>query len=299
MKIVVTGSLGHISKPLAEELVQKGHEVTVISSSADRKQAIEALGATAAIGSVEDPDFLTSTFTGADAVYCMVPPDFRQPDPIAYYVKVGNSYAAAIQAAGVKRVVELSSYGAHLERGTGLIVGSYRNEQIFNALPEVVVTHMRPGYFMYNLLMQIPVIQAAGMMAANYGGEDRLPLVSPKDIAAAVADEITRPATGMQVRYVQSDERTCSEVAHLLGEAIGKPDLQWITLSDADMQANLEKSGMPPAITTMLVELNAAIHNGTLREDIDKHQVPLGRVKLEDYVPEFAAAYQRGSGGGH
>ncbi len=54
MKIVVTGSLGHISKPLAHELVQKGHSVTVISSKAERKKDIEAMGAKAAIGSMEN-----------------------------------------------------------------------------------------------------------------------------------------------------------------------------------------------------------------------------------------------------
>lgn len=36
MKIIITGSLGHISKPLTEELVQKGHAVTVISSNPEK-----------------------------------------------------------------------------------------------------------------------------------------------------------------------------------------------------------------------------------------------------------------------
>ena len=31
MKIVITGSLGNIGKPLTEELVWKGHDVTVIT----------------------------------------------------------------------------------------------------------------------------------------------------------------------------------------------------------------------------------------------------------------------------
>ncbi|WP_236652727.1 hypothetical protein [Chitinophaga vietnamensis] len=31
MKIVLTGSLGNISKPLAEILVQEGHQVTLIN----------------------------------------------------------------------------------------------------------------------------------------------------------------------------------------------------------------------------------------------------------------------------
>ena len=37
---------------------------------------IQALGANAAIGSVEDVAFLSSAFSGADAVYTMVPPNF-------------------------------------------------------------------------------------------------------------------------------------------------------------------------------------------------------------------------------
>lgn len=41
MKIVVTGSLANISKPLAQELVQKGHSVTVVSRKAERIKDIE------------------------------------------------------------------------------------------------------------------------------------------------------------------------------------------------------------------------------------------------------------------
>ena len=36
MKYVVTGSLGNISKPLAEKLVAAGHDVTVVSSKAEK-----------------------------------------------------------------------------------------------------------------------------------------------------------------------------------------------------------------------------------------------------------------------
>jgi uncharacterized protein YbjT (DUF2867 family) len=66
MKLIITGSLGHISKPLTEILVQKKHAVTVISSKPEKRKEIEALGATAAIGTIEDVAFLTHTFTGAD-----------------------------------------------------------------------------------------------------------------------------------------------------------------------------------------------------------------------------------------
>ena len=83
MKIILTGSLGNIS-PLAIALVQQGHAVTVISSKPDKQPEIE-VGATAAIGKVEDVDFLAATFTGADVAYLMVPPHFAVVDSRAYH----------------------------------------------------------------------------------------------------------------------------------------------------------------------------------------------------------------------
>jgi nucleoside-diphosphate-sugar epimerase len=57
MKIVLTGSLGHISGQLTQDLVKKGHDVIVISSNPQRQEAIENLGATAIMGSVDDAAF--------------------------------------------------------------------------------------------------------------------------------------------------------------------------------------------------------------------------------------------------
>lgn len=159
MKIIVTGSLGHISKPLAQELITKGHEVTIVSRSAGNQEAITELGAKAAIGSVEDAAFLTQAFAGADAVYAMTPPNFAVAGMIAYYRNTAGAYAEAVQNTGVKRVVYLSSYGADLDKGTGIIVGSHQAESILNELENVCVACLRPGYFYYNLYNFLDMIR--------------------------------------------------------------------------------------------------------------------------------------------
>ncbi|RYZ21734.1 MAG: NAD-dependent epimerase/dehydratase family protein, partial [Chitinophagaceae bacterium] len=99
MKIIITGSLGHISKPLTQELIKKGHEVTVISSKIERQKEIEDLGATAAIGSLDDSPFLIQTFTGADIVYLMEPPpNFLDPntDTETQWTGIAKNYLEAI-----------------------------------------------------------------------------------------------------------------------------------------------------------------------------------------------------------
>jgi len=80
MKYVITGSIGNISKPVSTALIKAGHDVTVITSKEGNVAAIEALGAHAAVGSVEDTAFLTKTFEGADAVYTMVPQILPPPN---------------------------------------------------------------------------------------------------------------------------------------------------------------------------------------------------------------------------
>lgn len=295
MKIIITGSLGHIGKPLATELVRKGHDVTVISSKPEKQKDIEDLGASAAVGSLEDADFLVSTFNGADAVFAMVPPNYTVPDVRAYYRKLGNNYAQAVERSGVGRVVYLSSYGAHLDKGTGFILGAHDVEGIFDELSGVAVTHLRPTYFYYNLDNFVDMIKESGIIGANYGGDDRILMVDPRDIAAAAAEELETPATGRTVRYVGSDERAANGVARVLGAAIGKPDLKWITFTDEQTQKAMEDKGMPPEIAKNFVELGAAIHSGVLREDYDLHKpTAMGKVKLEDFAEEFAAAFEKG-----
>ncbi len=294
MNIVITGSLGHIGKPLTDQLVHKGHTVTVISSKPDKQETIEAMGATAAIGTLEDVNFLTATFTGADVVYTMVPPaNYLDPnlDLLGYFNRIQANYAQAIRQSGVKRVVNLSSIGAHLPLDSGVTFSAY--ETGVNGLPtDVAIMHIRPTSFYYNLYGYVAMIKGQGFIGTNYGADDVVPWVSPVDIAAAVAGAIETPLTGRNVCYVASDERTCRDTARVLGEAIGMPDLEWKIIADQEMQAGMEAAGMKPDIVASLVAMYSTLHTGLLAEDYYRHRpAVLGKVKLEEFAKEFAVAF--------
>lgn len=292
MKITITGSLGHIGHPLTLALIKAGHQVTVITSNEKKKMEIEALGASAAIGRIDNPQFLTETFSGMDAAFCMIPPDYSQPDQVGYYARLASVYAEAIESAGVKRIVHLSSYGAHLPSGTGFISGSYRTEQIFKGIPNIQLTLLRPAYFYYNLLHFVDMIKQAGFIAAVYGGEDKLLMVSPIDIAAVAAEELQVTGNVSQIHYINSDERTCTEVAQILGKAIGIDDLKWHVFAPEKVLESVLASGMPENAARNLVELGQALHTGKLNEDYVVHKPAFGNVKIEDYAVEFARIFK-------
>lgn len=293
MKFTITGSLGNISKPLAEILIAAGHQVTIISSNADKVKAIEALGATAAIGSVEDMAFLTDNFQDKDAIYTMVPPNFGALNIRGFIAGIGEKYVGAIKASGVKRVVNLSSIGAHLDGGTGPISGLHDVEQSYSKLDGVAIKHLRPGFFYINFLGNIDMIKHAGILGSNYGPETPLVLVHPDDIAAAAAEELQREFEGSSVRYITSDESTAANVAGTLGAAIGKPELSWLEFSDEDALKGMMQGGLPEVMAKSYVEMGNAIRSGKLFAHYFDHKpLSFGKVKLEDFAVEFEKAFK-------
>lgn len=292
MKFTITGSLGNISKPIVEILVKNNHEVTVVSTDPNKTNTIEALGARAAIGSIADTRFLTNSFKDADAVYTMVPPDYRAVNYRQYMTETGNSILEAIKASGVKRVVNLSSIGAHLSEGTGPIAGLYEIEQKLNTLADVAVKHLRPGFFYTNFFIDMTIIRNMGIMGSNYEGKSKLSMVHPKDIAEVAAQELQDAFEGKSYRYVVSDEKEIAEVAKTLGAAIGKPELPWVPFSDEDLLGGLTGAGLSESLSKLYVEMGHAIGSGILFEHFHQHQPEfLGRTRLTDFANEFAAVY--------
>jgi len=282
MKIVLTGSLGNISKPLAIELIAKGHSVTVISSNPDKQKEIEAIGGKAAIGSISDINFLTTTFAGADAVYCMIPFNFMEEDQTAYFKNIETNYVQAIRLNGIKKIVFLTGWAANV-----------KDSPLLNQLSDRTVIELRPGSFYTNFYNDIKTIKEHGVLMAGYGGSDKIAFVSPTDIADAALEELTAPFQGKKVRYVASEELTCNEAAKILGEAIGKPDLQWITLSEDQLLNGLIQSGFPQQLAHDFVRMQMETHSGKTFENYLRNRPILGKTKLKEFAKEFARAYHQ------
>jgi Predicted nucleoside-diphosphate-sugar epimerases len=295
MKYVVTGSLGNISKPLAEKLIAEGHDVTVVSSSPEKAAAIEKMKAKAAIGTVSDVAFLSKTFADADAVYTMVPPFFGAANWKKYIAGVGENYATAIKVAEVKNVVNLSSIGAHMPDGCGPVSGLHFVEKALNELNGVNVKHLRPGFFFTNFLGNIGMIKHAGFIGGNYGEGTLLTLVFPGDIADAAAEEmLSLDFKGKSVRYVMSDEKSTADVAAILGKAIGKPELPWVNLKDEETLAGMVQAGVPEEVASNFAEMGTAIKSGEMISDYLKNKpAGFGKTKLADWAPVFASIFQQ------
>nr|WP_281169846.1 NAD(P)H-binding protein [Flexithrix dorotheae] len=267
-----------------------------MSSNPEKQKEIEKMGAKAAIGTMEDVSFLMETFKGADAVYCMETFGFFNPDfdYLKYINQIAHNYKQAIEQSSVKKVIHLSSIGAHTSEGVGILKFHHLAETILGQLPEkVVIKFIRPVGFYVNLLGQIPTIKSQGIIVSNFGSKEKEPWVSPYDIANVIAEEFGRPFDNRKIRYVASDEVSSTEIAEILGNTIGKPDLKWVTITDGQYLDGLLKFGMNKQIAKDYVAMQAAQRNGSIYEDFNLHKPTFGKVKFSDFAKEFASFYNQ------
>ncbi|MEO2071864.1 MAG: NAD(P)H-binding protein [Zunongwangia sp.] len=300
MKIVLTGSLGRIGKPLTQNLVNNGHSVIVISSKPERQEEIEMLGAKAAIGSMQDVDFLINTFKGADAVYLMIAWDAignifdKNINFPTEFINIAEKYKQSVKQSGVKKVVLLSSIGAHTNQGIGSLSVYKGIEDTMNQLPaDVSIKFMRPVAFYPNLFRFMQSIRTEEAIIQSYGGNTKEPWVSPLDISNVIVEELEKPFEGRSFRYIASDEVSPNEVATILGEAIGNRKLKWQTVSAEQLLNGMQMSGMNEWVAKGFIEMQAAQGTGILYEDFYKNKPELGKVKMTEFTKEFASVYNQ------
>ncbi|MGH9971192.1 MAG: NAD(P)H-binding protein [Pyrinomonadaceae bacterium] len=263
----ITGATGNTGSIVAKTLLGLSQKVRVIGRSADRLESLTAEGAEAFVCDVNDSAALAKAFTGARAVYAMIPPSMTSENYRADQDKATNAIAHALEQAAVEYTVSLSSVGADKPDGTGPVAGLHYLEQTLNRIPGLNALHLRPGYFMENTLAQIGVIQTMGMTTGPLLPDLAIPMVATRDIGAAAAkallaldfnDKQTRELLGERdLSYV--------EATTIIGQATGKPDLKYIHLPDEQVRQAFLQMGMSANIADLILEMSAALNSGYMK----------------------------------
>jgi uncharacterized protein YbjT (DUF2867 family) len=293
---VLMGANGNITSRAARALLQQGHAVRVIGRSEATLAPLRALGAELAIGDAQQADFLTRAFTGATAVYAMIPPDYAAPDMRRSQALFGTAIAAAIAQAGVKRVINLSSVGAELAAGTGPIAGLHDQEHRLDTLVAPLglqLLHLRPGYFMENHLHAAGTIAALGVYPSLERGDVPVPTIATADIADVVARELVSGQRG--VLHLHAPRAyTFTEVAAILGRSIGRPDLPYVQAERAQGLAGMAAAGFSAGVAELMAEMAAWLSKGTHAAALPG-ATEVTPTTLEDFAPRFREACEAAS----
>jgi uncharacterized protein YbjT (DUF2867 family) len=292
--IVVTGATGRTGKATAEALLAKGVKLRVIGRDAKRLAPLAELGAETFVGNVEDSASMSEAFKGASAVYLVLPEDVSQQDLRAHQERVSDSFVAAIGAARVPYVVNLSSLGAQHSKGTGPIVGLHNQEQKLNRVAGLHVLHLRAAYFMENLFMNMDPLRSMGVLPGALQSDGPMPWIATNDIGQYVASSLaSRDFSGSTVQELHGQrDISMQQAAAIVGRAIGKPDLAYVQVPSSMFGASLLLTGLPKKTSELIVEMCDGANAGLMVPQEVRSVKNTTRTTLESFVENvFAPAY--------
>jgi uncharacterized protein YbjT (DUF2867 family) len=292
---VVLGASGNTGHIVANNLLARGQEVRVVGRNAAHLQPLAAKGAEPFIADVSDANALAKAFHQADAAYVLIPPNTTSTDPLGYANRVSDAIASAVQNSKTRNVVALSSIGAELPSGTGPVLGLYNLEQKLNQINSANVLYLRAGYFMENTLPQVNAIRQMGSVAGPIGADLKLPMIATRDIGNAAADNLLHPTfRGKQTRELLGQrDISYTEVAAIIGKAIGKPDLSYVQVPDDQFRAILVQMGMSEPFARLLVEMTGALNSEKMHALEPRTPQNTTPTSFETFVAEsFVSAYQ-------
>jgi uncharacterized protein YbjT (DUF2867 family) len=232
---------------------------------------------------------------GAEGVYALIPPNHTSDDYLTYQNKVADALATAIEATGVKYVVTLSGIGADQTEKTGPVMGLHYMESRFADIAEINVLHLRAGYFMENILPQIEIIRNFGMMAGPVRSDLPLAMIATGNIGAVAADALLHfNFNGEQTRELQGQrDITYTEIARIVGTAIGRPALAYIQLAAEQVTMALTQMGMSKNVASLLVEMSEALNSGRMKHLEPRSEKNTTPTSFETFVQEvFLPAYK-------
>ncbi len=284
----ITGATGNTGKHVAEILLARGEKVRAIGRNAEHLRHLSAKGAEAFTCDLADTAVLTKAFSGAKAVYVMIPPNMTTQDFPAYQKKIVDSVASALERSGVKHAVTLSSIGADKAEKTGPVIGLHYLEHRLKGIRALNVLHLRAGYFMENTLAQIGAIKAMGATAGTLRPDLKIPIIATRDIGAAAAEKLLGlDFKGQTVRELLGPrDLTMADVAAIIGKAINRPDLAYVRISDEQFRGFLTQSGISASVADLLVEMTAALNSGHMRALEDRSPQNTTSTSYETFVSE-------------
>jgi len=290
MKIAVTTPTGQIGSKLANILLDRKSDVTLIARHPEKVKDLASRGAKVIAGEHSDPAVLEQAVRGADALFWLTPAAMTSHDPLGAARRMADAGVTVIRAHPDLHVVQLSSAGAFLPNGTGPIVGHYETEERFRAAGKNIVS-LRPNEFMENVFFSMPTIIGQDSIYTSLPGSVKAPVIATQDIAEVAAEFLLKPIDGHHViDIVGPQEISLDESARIAGQARGR-QIRVVTVPGDKLKAAMSQSGMSPEMAALLVEMEEAFPK---LQQFKGEQKRTGKVTFSQFAREvFAPAYKK------
>jgi uncharacterized protein YbjT (DUF2867 family) len=282
--ILVTGATGTTGREVVKQLTAAGARMRLLVRDPDRAVALDGPGVEIVQGDLARPETLTAALAGIEKVFLLTAPHPAQ-------VELQGNLVEAARRAGVRRIVKMSAIGADLQSPVRVARWHAETEKQIEA-SGLGYTHLRPGFFMQNVLAFAPSIAAQSVFQVP--AEDaRLAMIHVGDVAAVAVRALLDAAHAGQAHTLTGPEPlSYHDVAAKLSEATGRT-IRYVNVAPEDFRRGLLQAGVPEWYADMLLELYAIVRAGYAAAVTDTVQRVTGRppLRFDDFAHESAHVF--------
>ena len=266
---VVAGVSGRVGSVVAAELLARGQRVRGLTRDAARGAAWAAGGGEAAVGSLDDREFLTRALEGAAGSFVLLPEDPFAADFHGGRRAMADAIVSAVREREVPHVVVLSAVAASLADGNGPAKDLHYLERAVRKTA-ARVTVVRASWFQENVGAVVPAARAAGIYPNLMGSADvAFPTIATRDVGRIVAALLLAPPPTSEVIDLVGPSYSARDLATALGAALGRP-LQVVDVPPPARVGALVEAGLPQSFAQEVAELYACVESGRVRPEGDR-----------------------------
>jgi uncharacterized protein YbjT (DUF2867 family) len=186
----------------------------------------------------------------------------------------------------------LSSLGAQLPEGAGPISRLHDVEQRLNRVAGSHILHLRPGYFMENLLWNRDLIATQRINGTPLRGDIAVPMIATRDIAAVATERLLRRNfSGKKTQELHGQRNlTMTEATAIIGKTVGQPALSYVQFPyDAAEQAMLGM-GLSADVVRNFIEMYRAFNQGLVTPMEIRSQANTTPTSFEAFATVFGGS---------
>lgn len=262
--ILITGPTGTIGSALLPMLVRDGVPVRGLAHSETSRATIEAHGAEAVAGDLDEPASLEQAMAGCDHVFLVSPADPRQAQREKRVIDLARRL-------GVAHVVALSVMGAYASADGGSARWHGEIDEHLSA-SGVDFTILKRAGLMQTHLLPVDTVVREGVW---YGmcGDGVAGFVDARDVAAVAAHVLTTPGhTGATYEVTGPAPISMPQAASQLAQVIGR-EVRYVDLPADQFRAHLLQAGLPDWRADSRIALYRRIREGhaaTVTNEVEK-----------------------------
>jgi uncharacterized protein YbjT (DUF2867 family) len=239
----ITGVTGQVGAVVARNLLAAGKDVRAVVRDAAKGAVWAAQGCEVQLAEMHDAAALQRAFTGAEAVFVLLPSNFDPSPDFAESKRLIATLRSALEAARPGKVVCLSTVGAQATQ-PNLLNQLQLLEQALGTLP-MPVAFLRAAWFIENFAWDVGAARETGVIPSFLQPLDRaVPMVATADIGRTAAEMLQQQWQGARIVELEGPQRLSpNDIAAGFARALGT-QVQAQVVPRADWEALFLAQGM-------------------------------------------------------